>query len=144
MILLPETDYDEDAFLERVEDLNATKGGVVVVASEGLHYKDGTPIVDPVFQVGRSVYFGDVSAKLSQTITKRLGIKSRSEKPGILSRSSIAWQSALDRDEATSATRYSASGACPHHSSTPEASASATSSDHTCRLCCRRTDWGTS
>lgn len=100
MILLPETDYDEDAFLERVEELYSAKGGVVVVASEGLHYKDGTPIVDPVFQVGRSVYFGDVSAKLSQTITKRLGIKSRSEKPGILSRSSIAWQSALDRDEA--------------------------------------------
>ena len=100
MILLPETDYDEDAFLKRVEELYATKGGVVVVASEGLHYRDGRPIVEPVFQVGRSVYFGDVSSHLSQLITRRLGIKSRSEKPGILSRSSIAWQSALDRKEA--------------------------------------------
>ena len=32
MILLPETDYDEDAFLERVEELYSAKGGVVVVA----------------------------------------------------------------------------------------------------------------
>ena len=76
---------------------------MVVVASEGLRYADGTPIVEPVFQRGRSVYFGDVSNHLSQLITKKLGIKSRSEKPGILGRSSIRYQSELDRLEAISA-----------------------------------------
>ena len=100
LILLPECDFDEDAFLSRVEEVWKEKGHALVVASEGLHYRDGRPIVEPVFQVGRSVYFGDVSSHLSQLITRRLGIKSRSEKPGILSRSSIAWQSALDRKEA--------------------------------------------
>lgn len=100
MVMLPEVPYDEDAFLSRVEELHRRKGGVLVVASEGLRHPDGRPIVDPVFQVGRSVYFGDVSAKLSQTITKRLGIKSRGEKPGILGRASIKWQSDVDRSEA--------------------------------------------
>ena len=33
-------------------------------------------------------------------VIKRLGIKARSEKPGILGRSSIAYQSSVDRDEA--------------------------------------------
>ena len=100
LILLPEDDFDEDAFLSRVEEVWKAKGKALVVASEGLHHKDGSPIVDPVFQVGRSVYFGDVSSHLSQLITRKLSVKSRSEKPGILSRSSIAWQSGLDRQEA--------------------------------------------
>ena len=103
MILLPETAFDEERFLSRAEELYREKGGVVVVASEGLRYADGTPIVEPVFQRGRSVYFGDVSSHLSQLITKKLGIKSRSEKPGILGRSSMRYQSELDRLEAISA-----------------------------------------
>ena len=35
-----------------------------------------------------------------QLITKKLGIKARSEKPGILSRASAKWMSTIDRDEA--------------------------------------------
>lgn len=100
MILLPEVAFDEERFLSRVKELHDKMGGVIVVASEGLRYADGTPIVDPVFKVGRSVYFGDVSAHLAQTITKKLGIKSRSEKPGILGRASALWASDVDREEA--------------------------------------------
>lgn len=103
MILLPEVAFDEEAFLARVEELYRKKGGVVVVASEGLRYADGRPIVEPVFQVGRSVYFGDVSSHLAQLVTRKLGIKSRSEKPGLLGRASMAWQSELDRQEAMAA-----------------------------------------
>ena len=100
LIYLPEVAFDETAFLRDVKKLIDEKGHGVVVASEGLHYADGTPIVEPVFQVGRSTYFGDVSAHLAQLITKKLGYKSRSEKPGLLGRASIAWQSSVDRDEA--------------------------------------------
>lgn len=100
MILCPETAFDEEAFLSRVKSLYEEKRGVVVVASEGLRYKDGTPIVEPIFTVGRATYFGDVSAYLAQLIIKKLGIKARSEKPGILGRSSSAWMSTVDRDEA--------------------------------------------
>lgn len=105
LIYLPEVAFDEDRFLSEVETLYKKQGGVLVVASEGLKNKDGSAIVKPVFKTGRSVYFGDVSAHLSQLVTKRLGIKSRSEKPGLLSRASIAWQSDVDAREAEDAGR---------------------------------------
>ncbi len=100
MILLPEVPFNEEKFLYRVKELFDEKGGVVVAASEGLKYEDGTPIVEPVLKIGRSVYFGDVSAHLAQLITKKLGIKARSEKPGILGRASTKWVSEIDQEEA--------------------------------------------
>ncbi len=100
LIYLPERPFDEDEFLEDVKKLYDKLGGVVVVASEGLKNKEGKPIVPPIFQVGRSVYYGDVSAHLSNLVIQRLGIKARNEKPGICGRASIAFQSEIDRDEA--------------------------------------------
>ena len=105
MVLLPEVPFEEERFLERVLTLHKEKGGVVVVASEGLRYKDGKPIVKPVFQKERSTYFGDVSSHLSTLVISKLGIKARSEKPGILGRASIAWQSERDVDDAIKAGR---------------------------------------
>ena len=103
LIYLPEVPFDEDAFLTEVERLHREKGGVVVVASEGLRKADGGPIVEPIFQVGRAVYYGDVSAHLANLVIRKLGIKARSEKPGIAGRASAAYQSRLDRDEAVEA-----------------------------------------
>ncbi|EFB75248.1 diphosphate--fructose-6-phosphate 1-phosphotransferase [Subdoligranulum variabile] len=100
LIYLPERAFREEEFLADVEHLIQTKGHGVVVASEGLHYADGTPIVEPVFTVGRATYFGDVSAHLANLIIRKLGYKARAEKPGILGRASIAWQSDTDRAEA--------------------------------------------
>ena len=105
LICLPERPFDEEAFLKEVECLHREKGGVVVVVSEGLKKADGTPIVDPIFQVGRAVYYGDVSAHLANLVIKRLGIKARSEKPGLCGRTSIALQSPVDREEAILASR---------------------------------------
>ena len=100
LIYLPERSFDESAFLRDVQELIDRKGHGVVVASEGLHDAAGKPIVEPVFTVGRSTYFGDVSAHLANLITKNLGYKSRSEKPGLLGRASVLWQSSVDREEA--------------------------------------------
>ena len=88
LILPPEIPFDEDAFLSGVEEAYSRKGGVCVVASEGLKYGDGKPVVEPVFKTDRSVYFGDVSAKLS------------------------AWQSIRDAEEAFQCGRISAIAAC--------------------------------
>ena len=76
---------------------------MVEVVSEGLKKDDGTPIVDPIFQVGRAVYYGDVGAHLANLVIKRLGIKARSEKPGLCGRTSVALQSSVDREEAIQA-----------------------------------------
>lgn len=72
----------------------------MVVASEGLKKKDGTPIVDPIFKTDRAVYYGDVSSHLANLVVKKLGIKARSEKPGLAGRASVAWQSPVDQAEA--------------------------------------------
>ena len=100
LIYLPERDFDQDAFLRDVKKLIDTKGHGVVVASEGLHYAGGKPIVEPIFTVGRATYFGDVGSHLANLIIKELGYKARAEKPGLLGRASILWQSETDRDEA--------------------------------------------
>jgi 6-phosphofructokinase 1 len=100
LILCPEQAFNEEDFLKKVKEVYESKGSAVVVASEGLRYADGTPIVEPIFSVGRSVYFGDVSSHLALLITKKLGIKARSEKPGILSRASTMWSSEIDVNEA--------------------------------------------
>lgn len=105
LIYLPEFPFREEEFLEDVKRIHEEKGGVVVVASEGLKNERGEPIVQPIFKSGRAVYYGDVSSHLANLIIKRLGIKARSEKPGICGRASIAWQSPTDRDEAVLAGR---------------------------------------
>ena len=78
---------------------------MVVVASEGLKDESGKPVVPPIFQTGRSVYYGDVGAYLAELVIKKLGIKARSEKPGLCGRASISLQSPVDREEAVLAGR---------------------------------------
>ncbi len=105
LIYLPERDFDEAAFLRDVEEQWARGKGVVAVVSEGLHGPGGKPLVPPIFQTGRSTYFGDISAHLAQLVIKELGIKARSEKPGLMNRSSIHWRSEVDCQEAQEAGR---------------------------------------
>lgn len=115
LIYLPERPFDEERFLDDVRSLIARKGCGVVVASEGLRGLNGEPIVEPVMTVGRATYFGDVSAHLANLIIKRLGYKARAEKPGILGRASIAWQSDTDRKEAVLAGREAVKAAVAGH-----------------------------
>ena len=105
LIYLPEIPFDEDAYIAKVEELLKTKSGIVVVASEGLKNKEGKPVVKPIFQVGRSTYFGDVSAHLANLVIQRLGYKARGEKPGLLGRASIPLRSEIDVEEAVLAGR---------------------------------------
>lgn len=100
LIYLPERPFDEDKFLDDVKKLLEKKSGIVVVVSEGLRDKDGKPIVEPVFQVGRATYFGDVSQHLANLIIKKLGYKARGEKPGLVGRAAAHEQSPVDREEA--------------------------------------------
>ncbi|HIY50962.1 MAG TPA: diphosphate--fructose-6-phosphate 1-phosphotransferase [Candidatus Olsenella avicola] len=105
LIYLPERAFDERAFLDDAQRLIDEKGSGVVVVSEGVHTADGTPVAPPLMTVGRATYFGDVSAHLAKLVISELGYKARSEKPGLIGRASIAWQSPVDREEAVACGR---------------------------------------
>lgn len=105
LIYMPERLFSEDAFLSDVARLIETKRSGVVVVSEGLRGMDGEPLVTPVRVTGRSVSYGNIAGYLSTLISDKLGYKARGEKPGILGRASMAWQSEVDREEAVLAGR---------------------------------------
>ncbi len=100
LIYLPEIPFDEEKFLEDVKKEWAKGKGVIVCCSEGLKDKDGNSIVEPIFKTDRATYFGDVSAHLATLIIKKLGIKARSEKPGLIARCSSSLASKIDLEEA--------------------------------------------
>lgn len=101
MILLPEITFDEDKFLAEVEKRYALGKGLLVTVSEGLRRPDGTMIGDTgvVDGFGHTIP-GGTAQNLSDLIIQKAGIKSRSEKPGLLGRTSIAYQSPIDQAEA--------------------------------------------
>ena len=105
LIYLPERDFDERAFLDDAQRLVDEKHSGVIVVSEGLHKAGGEPVATPLLRTERATYFGDVSAHLARLVISELGCRARSEKPGLLGRRSIAWQSSVDRDEAVACGR---------------------------------------
>ncbi len=111
LIYLSEVPFDEEKFLSDVKECYDKYGGVVVAVSEGLHDENGNSIVSPIFQSDRGVYFGDISSHLAELVIKKLGIKARSEKPGILGRTSSFCQSPIDRAEAVLAGKEAAKAA---------------------------------
>ena len=70
------------------------------MASEGLKDKEGNPIVQPIYKTDRATYFGDVASHLQMLIISKLGIKARSEKPGLICRCASSLVSELDIKEA--------------------------------------------
>lgn len=107
LIYLPERPFVEEEFLKDVKMWRQRAGGVLVVVSEGLKGQDGKPLADSgiVDGFGHKVP-GGVAQYLSNLVMKKLGIKSRSEKPGLLGRCSITLQSEVDREEAIGAGMY--------------------------------------
>ncbi len=101
LVYLPETDFNKDEFLAAVKEKWARGRGLLVTVSEGIHYAGGAPVADSgiVDGFGHKVP-GGAAQTLSDMIMNELGLKSRSEKPGLLGRTSVALMSEVDRDEA--------------------------------------------
>ena len=106
LIYLPECNFCEEAFLNDVKTLPEQKGGVVVVVSEGLHDEKSMPLVPSIFQTDRAIYYGDVGAHLANRVIQKLGIKARSEKPGICCRAASELKSPVDLQEAVLCGRH--------------------------------------
>ena len=101
LVYLPETDFNKDEFLAAVKEKWAKGRGLLVTVSEGIHYAGGAPVADSgiVDGFGHKVP-GGAAQTLSDMIMNETGIKSRSEKPGLLGRTSVALMSEVDRGEA--------------------------------------------
>ena len=101
LVYLPETDFDKDEFLAAVKEKWAKGRGLLVTVSEDIHDAGGVPVADSgiVDGFGHKVP-GGAAQTLSDMIMNETGIKSRSEKPGLLGRTSVALMSEIDRDEA--------------------------------------------
>jgi 6-phosphofructokinase 1 len=112
LIYLPERPFIEEQFLEDIIHWRKKAGGVLVVVSEGLRDDNGRVISDSgiVDGFGHKVP-GGVAQYLSNLIMKKLGIKARSEKPGLLGRASILMQSGTDREEAERAGAFAVESA---------------------------------
>lgn len=98
---LPEKLVDIDVMLKDIEKAFAKGHGCLVTVSEGLCGLDGNPLADSgiVDGFGHKVP-GGVGDFISRQIMQKIGLKSRAEKPGLIGRTSIAYQSEVDRQEA--------------------------------------------
>lgn len=102
LIYLPERVFRLESFLSDIEKAWKKKKGLVVAVSEGLCGEDGLLISEAgnaTDSFGHSLA-GDAGSYLAKVVRSRLGIRARSEKPGILQRSSRLMASETDREEA--------------------------------------------
>ncbi len=108
-VYVPETPFDPGEFLGRVDRLLRTQGWVVGVVAEGLRDASGRMIAGTRGSSrdakGRPLP-GDVAAYLARLVSKKLKVRARSEKPGILCRAFSLCQSPVDAAEACAAGRF--------------------------------------
>ena len=110
LIYLPETDFDQDAFIEKVRTSLETTPNLVVCISEGIHDNTGTFICEYSNDVGTDTFGHKMltgSGKYLENLVKeRLGVKVRSVELNVCQRCSSSMLSKTDQKEATASGAY--------------------------------------
>lgn len=110
LIYLPETAFDVEAFLSKVQDCLAKNPNVIVCVSEGIHDANGTFICELDNQVGVDSFGHKMLAGcgkyLENLVKERLGIKARSVELNVSQRCSSSMMSAADQKEAIGAGEF--------------------------------------
>ena len=110
LIYLPETDFDQDAFIEKVRTSLETTPNLVVCISEGIHDNTGTFICEYSNDVGTDTFGHKMltgSGKYLENLVKeRLGIKVRSVELNVCQRCSSSMLSKTDQKEAIASGAY--------------------------------------
>ena len=101
---VPEIPLDETRFLDCIEDAYRTYGFAVAVIAENIRTLGGKPIGEQgepyyIDDFGHPYYDGP-SRYLAAQVSKRLGVRTRHEKPGTIQRSMMACVSHTDAQEA--------------------------------------------
>jgi len=109
LVYIPETPFNMEAFLGALDKVVSRIGWAVVVVSEGIQYSDGTRVFEQKSSSQRGSLnrplIGGVAQYLSGVVGDRLGIRCRSEKPGLIGRSCMAQISRQDFEDAESVGR---------------------------------------
>ena len=104
LIYLPETDFDQDAFIEKVRTSLETTPNLVVCISEGIHDNTSTFICEYSNDVGTDTFGHKMltgSGKYLENLVKeRLGVKVRSVELNVCQRCSSSMLSKTDQKEA--------------------------------------------
>jgi 6-phosphofructokinase 1 len=109
LIYIPEKPLLRDRFLQDVQRVYDELGWVVAVVSEGVVDETGSPLsvartAAKTDDFGRGLP-GNVGARLAHLIGEELGLRARSEKPGLCARTSVEHASKTDLREAYTAGR---------------------------------------
>lgn len=104
LVYVPEVPFDTEEFLSELNCVVDRLGWAVVVVAEGIRHADGTPVYearnpsqsDPL----KRPMIGGVAQHLATIVGERLGLRCRSEKPGLLGRASIACAAEQDLEDA--------------------------------------------
>jgi len=104
LVYVPEIPFSQETFLARLDDVVSRIGWASVVVSEGTAYAGGRPVFEQRMPsrtgaVNRPL-IGGVAQYLSGVVAEQLGIRCRSEKPGLIGRSCTALISPQDRADA--------------------------------------------
>jgi 6-phosphofructokinase len=104
LIYVPEIPFSVSAFLSDLDAVVSRIGWAVVVVSEGISYPDGSSVFEQKIAshpgLPNRPLIGGVAQYLSGIVAELLGIRCRSEKPGLIGRSSMAHVSEQDRSDA--------------------------------------------
>jgi 6-phosphofructokinase len=104
LVYVPEVAFSESRFLADLDRVVTRTGWAIVVVSEGIMHADGTAVFEQKVTAWNNVasrpLIGGVAQYLSGVVAENLGIRCRSEKPGLIGRSCMAHVSAQDREDA--------------------------------------------
>ena len=104
LVYLPERPFDVERFVGDVDRVVTKHGWAIAVVSEGLVTASGNPVYETNSDAQRDALSralpGGVAAHLAEVVAQRLGIRCRSEKPGLCGRASMLHVSATDRQDA--------------------------------------------
>ena len=110
LVCLPETAFDQEAFIEKVNQSLETTPNLVVCVSEGINDGKGTFLCELASDVGVDTFGHKMltgSGKYLEHLVKdRLGVKVRSIELNVCQRCSSAMLSATDQKEAIAAGAY--------------------------------------
>lgn len=110
LIYLPETAFDQEAFLKAVEKSFEKNCNVIVCVSEGIHDAQGTFICEYDNSVGTDTFGHKMLAGcgkyLENLVRNRLGVKARSVELNVSQRCSASMMSATDQQEAVKAGEF--------------------------------------